>query len=80
MTRSRHAIEWARMPLGNNRVILETEEEEAIQGDLRLMGARTDWGSRCFMNGSTGRFTFPIIVRGVTDMFTLQKFQKTQTA
>lgn len=28
-----------------NRVIPETEEEEAIQGDLRLMGARNDWGA-----------------------------------
>ena len=37
--------QWARTPLGNNRVIPETEEEEAIQGDLRLMGAKTDWGA-----------------------------------
>ncbi|MCS3025914.1 hypothetical protein NXW75_23655 [Bacteroides xylanisolvens] len=39
------APKWARTPLGNNRVIPETEEEEAIQGDLRLMGAKTDWGA-----------------------------------
>ena len=39
------APKWARTPLGNNRVIPETEEEEAIQGDFRLMGAKTDWGA-----------------------------------
>ena len=25
--------------------IPETDEEEAIQGELRLMGAKTDWGA-----------------------------------